>query len=64
MNGIFCNCIKLKEIPDISKWNTKNVKYLNSLFCGCESLKELPNISVWNTLRVEKLKIYFLVVNY
>ena len=33
MNGLFHNCKKLEIIPDISKWNTKNL----------ENIEDLPN---------------------
>ena len=26
MNFIFCNCLNLSKMPDISKWNLKDVK--------------------------------------
>ena len=45
LTGIFAGCSSLKELPDISKWNTKNVIKISFLFCGCSSLKTLPDIS-------------------
>ena len=50
---MFCNCASLLSIPDISKWNTANIKYAKSLFEGCISLKEWPDISNWNIPNVE-----------
>ena len=44
MSEIFFNCSSLKELPDISKWNTNNVKYMSKIFYNCSSLKELPDI--------------------
>ena len=32
MSYMFCNCISLSSLPDISKWNTNNVKNMNGLF--------------------------------
>ena len=42
-------CKSLKSLPDLSKWNTSNVSYVDHMFYGCESLKSLPDISKWNT---------------
>ena len=38
MNGIFGGCSSLKSLPDISKWDTKNVTNMDSMFNGCSSL--------------------------
>ena len=32
--GIFSNCLLLKELPDISNWNTENVKNMNDMYKG------------------------------
>ena len=45
MNKMFFNCIKLKSLPDISRWKTNNVMEMKGLFERCESLKKLPDIS-------------------
>ena len=42
MEGIFGFCISLKSLPDISKWNTKNVKSMKYMFYDCSSLESLP----------------------
>ncbi len=44
MSYMFNWCESLKELSDISKWNTKNVTNMRHMFLGCESLKELPDI--------------------
>ena len=44
MNSMFSKCSSLKELPDISKWNTSNIKNINFMFYNCSSLKSLPNI--------------------
>ena len=49
MVGSFCKCSKLKELPDISKWNMSKVEYLSGLFINCSSLTSLPDISKWDT---------------
>ncbi len=35
MNGMFFNCKSLKELPDISKWDTKNITDMSWMFLGC-----------------------------
>ena len=42
---LFAGCSLLESIPDISKWNTKNIDNIYGLFAGCSSLKSLPDIS-------------------
>ena len=42
---MFLKCNKLLTAPDISKWNIKNVIYMQYLFSECTSLKYIPNIS-------------------
>ena len=49
MNTLFSYCTSLTELPDISKWNTKNVIDFGCVFMCCSSLKKLPDISKWNT---------------
>ena len=48
MSLMFYSCTSLKELPDISKWDTKNVTNMSDMFFGCKSLKELPDISKWD----------------
>ena len=38
---IFKNCLSLKSLPDISKWNTNNVTDMSRLFYKCSSLSSL-----------------------
>ncbi len=47
MNELFKNCSSLPFIPDISKWDLRNVIGMNSLFDGCTSLIDIPDISKW-----------------
>ena len=61
LTGIFSGCSSLKYLPNISKWNTVNVKNISLLFCGCSSLKELPDISKWKTNNIEDIS--FLLYN-
>ena len=59
MNNLFKGCSSLIELPNISKWNTKSVKYLNSMFKDCSSLILIPDISKWNTKNVIELDNIF-----
>jgi len=45
MEGLFNGCSLLKELPDISKWNTSKVTNMSNMFSGCSSLKKLPDLS-------------------
>ena len=38
----------LQSLPDISKWNIKNVININNIFKGCSSLLSYPDISNWH----------------
>ena len=49
MSGIFSNCSTLSTLPDISKWNTNNVKNKSGIFSNCSGLSSLSDISKWNT---------------
>ena len=56
---MFNDCRSLISVPDISKWNTSNVTYMNNMFCYCSSLVSLPDISKWNTLNVTDIENNF-----
>ena len=45
MSYIFSECDSLILLPDISKWDTQNVEYMEEMFKGCYSLISLPDIS-------------------
>ena len=49
----------LSYLPDISKWNTNNVKEMRCMFSGCRSLSSLPNISKWNINNVIEMDDMF-----
>ena len=49
---MFYGCSSLISLPDISKWNTKNVTDMGYMFYECSSLKSLPDISKWKTNNV------------
>ena len=35
MSELFKDCNELLTLPDISKWNTNNVKNISGMFSGC-----------------------------
>ena len=49
---MFYGCSSLISLPDLSKFDTKNVTNMNSMFSKCSSLISLPDISEWNTSSV------------
>ena len=51
------NCLKL--LPDISEWDTKNVKNMSSMFHFCSSLESLPDLSKWETKNVKDMNNMF-----
>ena len=59
MSYMFKGCSSLLSIPDISKWNTSNVKNMSYMFYGCKSLSTLPDISKWNTSNVNNMSYMF-----
>ena len=59
MSKIFSNCKSLFSLPDISKWNTNNIKSFYCLFFKCFLLKYIPNISIWNTSNVTNMGFLF-----
>ena len=50
---MFSQCRNLKYLPDISNWDTSNVKIMTNIFESCISLKKLPDISKWNINELE-----------
>ena len=59
MSSIFYGCSNLSYLPDISKWNTKNVTDMSSIFYGCSKLSYLPDISKWNTNNITDMSSIF-----
>ena len=59
MNYMLKNCLLLKSLPALSKWNIDNSNYMISLFYGCSLLITLPNISGLNTKNVYNLEYLF-----
>jgi len=59
MNSMFSCCTSLSSLPDISKWNTKNITDMSSMFSHCSLLSSLPDISKWNTFNVQNINCIF-----
>ena len=49
---MFANCESLISLPDLSLWNTSQVKFLNEMFFECKSLISFPEINLWNMSNV------------
>ena len=47
MSHMFYYCKSLNSLPDISKWDTKNVTNMDYMFSRCKSLTSMPDISKW-----------------
>ena len=45
---MFYDCVLIKELPDISCWDTKNINNMNYMFQNCKSLKSFPDITNWD----------------
>ena len=56
---MFDRCSSLIYLPDISKWNTENIKYMNYMFFGCEQLVTIPDISKWNCFNTKQMNYIF-----
>ena len=56
---MFSGCESLECLPDLSKWNTSNIKNMKEVFQNCLSLKVLPDISKWQTENVEDMSKMF-----
>ena len=59
MRSMFHGCHSIQNLPDISKWNIKNVEDIFSLFYDCSLLLYLPDISKWNTNNVKNMSFIF-----
>ena len=59
MSHMFYDCSSLTNLPDISKWDTKNVTDMNGMFSDCSSLTNLPDISKWDTKNVTDMSYMF-----
>ena len=59
MSFMFSGSTSLSFLPDISKWNIKNVVNMNSMFNHCESIKNISDISKWDTKNVTNMSSMF-----
>ena len=59
IEGLFYECNSLISLPDMSKWDTSNVRKMSRVFFGCNSLVTLPDISKWNTSKVKDMSALF-----
>ena len=57
---MFSDCNSLINLPDISKWDTKNVTNMSCMFSSYKSLNNLPDISKWDTKNVTNMSDIFL----
>ena len=64
MNWMFNGCSSLISLPDISVWNTENIKDISHMFSGCSSLTSLPDISKWNTKNIKNMNYYLVEVHH
>ena len=47
MNFAIAYCRSLTSLPDLSKWDINNVKFMESILQNCSSLLYIPDISKW-----------------
>ena len=61
MSGMFSfrDCSSLSSLPDISKWDTKNITNMSYMFYNCSSLSSLPDISKWDTKNITDMSCMF-----
>ena len=59
MSSLFCNCVELESLPDISLWDTSKVENINGMFAQCEKLSNIPDISKWDISKVTKISNLF-----
>ena len=59
MERMFYGCKSLTVLPDISTWDTLNVKNMNEIFYECISLSFIPDISKWYIYKVKEMNNIF-----
>ena len=59
MSHMFSDCESLITLPNITKWDTKEISDMSHMFKGCKSLKFLPDISQWSTDNVVSVASMF-----
>jgi len=58
LNSMFSNCVNLKSVYGISKWETK-IKNIDRLFYNCKSLSSLPDILEWDVSELKSISFMF-----
>ena len=62
--AFLCLYLFLILLPDISKWDTNNVKDMNGIFDRCSSLKEIPaKFKNQNSLEEKVLQEFWSYIN-
>ena len=56
---MFCGCISIISLSDISNWDTKNVTNMENMFFLCYCLENISDISKWNTDKVINMGYMF-----
>ena len=59
MKEVFADCTALKEMPDISNWDTSSVIDFTRFFGGFHIITELPDISKWNLSNCKNISYFF-----
>ena len=59
MSKMFCNCVNLYSLPDLSNWDTSLVTNMSFMFCCCISLTSFEGISKWNISNVSNISFMF-----
>ena len=59
---LYCYSSNLKELLNISKWNSINANNMSAIFYGCFSLKELSDILNWNIINDKNIYHFFLSI--
>ena len=52
---MFDKCHSLISLPNISKWNIKNIADMSYMFRGCNSIVSFPDISKWETKNITEI---------
>ena len=55
MDSMFERCYSLSSFPNIARWNTRKVKFMNRMFYKCISLNALPNIKTENVVSMRDI---------
>ena len=59
INAMSYGCRSLKSLPDIPKWDIKNVLNMSYIFSKCISLQSFPDISKLNIRNITNMSYMF-----